>query len=175
MRGDEDAAEPGRSDIWSRSFAGGGVGGGFSRGGEMSGGRLVAQIIGGALGLVLAASPVHAAPKKQLEKDRRTVVRFDDDTIQGDLTRPDGDLVWSRPRLDLPSLVAPPASFDRAAHRTLLAAADTASNRVGDLNSTHSSEPTRDADGTTGGRAHGETHGETGARAPSRTGTAADR
>lgn len=54
---------------------------------------------------------------------KRTIVRFDDDMIQGDLTRPDGDLVAARPELQWPSLIEPPSSFARAAQRTLLAAA----------------------------------------------------
>src|SRR5690606_24664695 len=80
--------------------------------GEGMSGVFVSRVIAGVLGALLVVPAAAAAPKKRPSDDKRTVVRFDDDTIQGDLTRPDGDLVWSRPRLEMPSLVAPPRSFE---------------------------------------------------------------
>jgi hypothetical protein len=69
--------------------------------------------------LVLAASLAHA----EAPKDKRKVVRFDGDNIDGDLVRPEGDLVAARPALELPSLIEPPKSFEDARRRTRLAAA----------------------------------------------------
>jgi len=51
-------------------------------------------------------------------------VRFDDDTIRGDLQRPEGDLVTTPPHDDLPPMARAPASFARAARRSLIEAAD---------------------------------------------------
>lgn len=175
---------PGWLRLFSEQADGGGRGG--STGGGMSSvivsravvfrpiamSSIARRTIGCVMGVLLVVPVAHAAPKKRLADDRRTVVRFDDDTIQGDLTRPDGDLVWSRPRLELPSLVAPPASFERASRRTLLAAADAARSR-GEAVTTPSS--TADSRNPDGGEVHGETHGEAGARAPGGAGTAADR
>jgi hypothetical protein len=53
----------------------------------------------------------------------KTIVKFDGDTIDGNLMRPDGDLMAGRPEIPMPSLVQPPRSFDVAERRTLLAAA----------------------------------------------------
>lgn len=58
------------------------------------------------------------------KKSKRTVVNFDGDTIDGDLMRPEGDLLAVRPELSLPSLVRAPSNFDRTAQRSLEAAAD---------------------------------------------------
>lgn len=76
----------------------------------------------GAAALVLRAAPTDAAPKSG-DPAGRTVVHFDGDTIDGDLMRPDGDLVSARAAIPMPSLVAPPRSFERASRRTLLSAA----------------------------------------------------
>jgi hypothetical protein len=62
--------------------------------------------------------------KSPHDGSKRTVVKFDGDTIDGSLMRPDGDLVSSRPDLDLPSLAQPPTSFARASERDVLEAAD---------------------------------------------------
>lgn len=72
------------------------------------------------LGALARAGEARAGPP------RRTVVRFDGDNIDGRLQRPDGDLVSSRPVLDLPSLARPPSSFTRSSRRDLLEAADAA-------------------------------------------------
>lgn len=78
--------------------------------------------------LVLGAGTATAnesAPKSGAQaKEKKQVVTFDGDTIDGDLTRPDGDLVSVRPELDWPSLVEAPRSFDAASRRTLLDSAD---------------------------------------------------
>jgi hypothetical protein len=76
-----------------------------------------------ALMLIAAASVAAAAPK--------TIVRFDGDTIDGELMRPEGDLVAARPRLDMPNLVEAPRSFGRASRKTLLSAAAALEANVG--------------------------------------------
>ncbi len=44
-----------------------------------------------------AKKPQGAEPKVEYEK--KTVINFEDDTIQGDLTRPDGEYVEARKRV----------------------------------------------------------------------------
>lgn len=75
------------------------------------------------IALVLLAATASA---EEPRKEKRTVVRFDGDAIDGDVVRPEGDLVAARPQVSLPTLVAPPASFDREAARDLQRAAQAA-------------------------------------------------
>jgi hypothetical protein len=71
-----------------------------------------------------ASTGAMAAPKgASPPSSGRTIVKFDGDTIDGTLMRPDGDLMAGRPDIPMPSLVQPPRSFQRAAHQTLLVAA----------------------------------------------------
>lgn len=44
-------------------------------------------------------------PETRVEYEKKTVINFDDDTIQGDLTRPDGEYVEARKRVDHSSLI----------------------------------------------------------------------
>ncbi|BDG08684.1 adventurous gliding motility protein CglF [Anaeromyxobacter paludicola] len=46
-----------------------------------------------------------ARPAPRVEYEKKTVINFDDDTIQGDLTRPDGEYVESRKKVDHSSLI----------------------------------------------------------------------
>jgi hypothetical protein len=59
-----------------------------------------------ALALPLAGG---AQEKKQaeprVEYEKKTVINFDDDTIQGDLTRPDGEYVEARKRVNHSNLI----------------------------------------------------------------------
>lgn len=71
--------------------------------------------------LVVCLSSVPA-----IANDKRTVIRFDGDSIDGDVVRPEGDLVAARPDVALPSLVKAPESFARQAARDLEAAAQSA-------------------------------------------------
>jgi len=73
--------------------------------------------------LLLLLAPLTALATPHSAPPTKTVVRFDSDTIDGELMRPEGDLVLARPKLTMPSLVQPPRSFDREARRTILAAA----------------------------------------------------
>jgi hypothetical protein len=60
-----------------------------------------------ALGLPLAAGAQDAKPdaKERIEYEKKTVINFDDDTIQGDLTRPDGEYVEARKRVQHSNLI----------------------------------------------------------------------
>ncbi len=63
----------------------------------------------GAIVLPLFASaqdgkPPPASPDK-IEYEKKTVINFDDDTIQGDLTRPDGEYVEARKRVNHSNLI----------------------------------------------------------------------
>ena len=44
-------------------------------------------------------------PEPRIEYEKKTVINFDDDTIQGDLTRPDGEYVEARKRVSHSSLI----------------------------------------------------------------------
>jgi hypothetical protein len=44
-------------------------------------------------------------PEARIEYEKKTVINFDDDTIQGDLTRPDGEYVEARKRVNHSSLI----------------------------------------------------------------------
>ena len=44
-------------------------------------------------------------PETRVEYEKKTVINFDDDTIQGDLTRPDGEYVEARKRVNHSNLI----------------------------------------------------------------------
>jgi hypothetical protein len=46
-----------------------------------------------------------AGPEPKIEYEKKTVINFDDDTIQGDLTRPDGEYVEARKRVNHSNLI----------------------------------------------------------------------
>ena len=52
-----------------------------------------------------AAAQEKKAPEPRVEYEKKTVINFDDDTIQGDLTRPDGEYVEARKRVDHSNLI----------------------------------------------------------------------
>ena len=58
-----------------------------------------------ALAVPLAASGQERNPPPKVEYEKKTVINFDDDTIQGDLTRPDGEYVEARKRVDHSNLI----------------------------------------------------------------------
>jgi hypothetical protein len=60
-----------------------------------------------ALGLPLAAAAQEpkAESRDRIEYEKKTVINFDDDTIQGDLTRPDGEYVEARKRVSHSNLI----------------------------------------------------------------------
>ncbi len=62
------------------------------------------------VGLLLAASTAFAA-EQSVEYARETVIDFEDDTIQGDLTRPDGEHVDARQKVRHTNLIKVRESF----------------------------------------------------------------
>ncbi len=46
-----------------------------------------------------------ASSDPKIEYEKKTVINFDDDTIQGDLTRPDGEYVEARKRVNHSNLI----------------------------------------------------------------------
>jgi hypothetical protein len=57
------------------------------------------------LAFPLAAPGQERKPEPRVEYEKKTVINFDDDTIQGDLTRPDGEYVEARKRVDHSNLI----------------------------------------------------------------------
>ena len=63
------------------------------------------------LALVLLAGPGAAAaqqaekPAARVEYEKKTVINFEDDTIEGDLKRPDGEYVEARRRVSHSNLI----------------------------------------------------------------------
>ena len=45
------------------------------------------------------------APQPRIEYEKKTVINFEDDTIEGDLKRPDGEYVEARQRVDHSNLI----------------------------------------------------------------------
>ncbi len=61
-----------------------------------------------ALGQDKAASSeakLETKSETKVEYEKKTVINFDDDTIQGDLTRPDGEYVEARKRVNHSNLI----------------------------------------------------------------------
>jgi hypothetical protein len=59
---------------------------------------------------VLAANSAQAAPKpagdaQGVVYEKKTVINFEDDTIQGDLTRPDGEYIEARKKVNHSNLI----------------------------------------------------------------------
>jgi hypothetical protein len=70
--------------------------------------RKVFKVIALAFPLFAAAqsrqdAPAQAQPKVEYEK--KTVINFEDDTIEGDLKRPDGEYVEARRKVDHSNLI----------------------------------------------------------------------
>jgi hypothetical protein len=72
----------------------------------------IARVFAGALfGLVsLSAASAHAQEVEEIVREtvvyqKKTVVSFEDDTIDGDLTRPDGEYIDSRKRIRHSNLI----------------------------------------------------------------------
>jgi hypothetical protein len=56
--------------------------------------------------LLLAPAAVSAAePAPKVEYEKKTVINFEDDTIEGDLKRPDGEYVEARRKVDHSNLI----------------------------------------------------------------------
>ncbi len=67
-----------------------------------------AQILAALLAAVplsASAQEAKAQPAPKIEYEKKTVINFEDDTIEGDLKRPDGEYVESRQRVDHSNLI----------------------------------------------------------------------
>jgi hypothetical protein len=63
-------------------------------------------VIAIALSIPLAgAAQADKKPEPRVEYEKKTVIDFEDDTIQGDLTRPDGEYVEARKRVSHSNLI----------------------------------------------------------------------
>jgi hypothetical protein len=65
---------------------------------------LVALALPGA-GRAQQAPPAGDRPEPRIEYEKKTVINFEDDTIEGDLKRPDGEYVEARRRVDHSNLI----------------------------------------------------------------------
>lgn len=52
-----------------------------------------------------AADPAPAGGRAKVEYEKKTVINFEDDTIEGDLKRPDGEYVEAKKRVDHSNLI----------------------------------------------------------------------
>jgi hypothetical protein len=58
------------------------------------------------LNLPLAgAAQEKSAPQPKVEYEKKTVINFEDDTIEGDLKRPDGEYVEARQKVEHSNLI----------------------------------------------------------------------
>lgn len=57
------------------------------------------------LPLVTFAQEAAKKPEAKVEYEKKTVINFEDDTIQGDLTRPDGEYIEARKRVNHSNLI----------------------------------------------------------------------
>jgi len=55
--------------------------------------------------MVRAADSKEPTPQPKVQYEKKTVIDFEDDTIQGDLTRPDGEYVEARKRVTHSNLI----------------------------------------------------------------------
>lgn len=71
-----------------------------------SGVRIAALALAVAGGTAAAPEPAPGPkPEPRIEYEKKTIINFDDDTIQGDLTRPDGEYVEARRKVGHSSLI----------------------------------------------------------------------
>jgi hypothetical protein len=54
---------------------------------------------------LLAAAQQKADAQPKIEYEKKTVINFEDDTIEGDLKRPDGEYVEARQKVDHSNLI----------------------------------------------------------------------
>ena len=72
------------------------------RGGTM---RRLLALLALSLPLLAEAQAKKEAPAPKVEYEKKTVINFEDDTIQGDLTRPDGEYVEARKKVQHSNLI----------------------------------------------------------------------
>ncbi len=66
--------------------------------------KLLAALLA-AVPLGVSAQEAKGQPQPKIEYEKKTVINFEDDTIEGDLKRPDGEYVESRQRVDHSNLI----------------------------------------------------------------------
>ena len=54
---------------------------------------------------LLAAAQAKTEAQPKVEYEKKTVINFEDDTIEGDLKRPDGEYVEARQKVDHSNLI----------------------------------------------------------------------
>jgi hypothetical protein len=54
---------------------------------------------------LLARAQEKSQPQPKVEYEKKTVINFEDDTIEGDLKRPDGEYVEARQKVDHSNLI----------------------------------------------------------------------
>jgi hypothetical protein len=54
---------------------------------------------------LLASAQQKAEPAPKVEYEKKTVINFEDDTIEGDLKRPDGEYVEARQKVEHSNLI----------------------------------------------------------------------
>ena len=54
---------------------------------------------------LFALAQEKAQPEPKVEYEKKTVINFEDDTIEGDLKRPDGEYVEARQKVDHSNLI----------------------------------------------------------------------
>jgi len=64
---------------------------------------LLTMLVLGPLGAF--AQEAKAQPQPKVEYEKKTVINFEDDTIEGDLKRPDGEYVEARQKVDHSNLI----------------------------------------------------------------------
>jgi hypothetical protein len=67
--------------------------------------KLLVALLVLALPLLAGAQSKKEAPAPRVEYEKKTVINFEDDTIQGDLTRPDGEYVEARKKVQHSNLI----------------------------------------------------------------------
>ena len=72
------------------------------RGGTM---RRLLALLALSLPLLAEGQAKKEAPAPKVEYEKKTVINFEDDTIQGDLTRPDGEYVEARKKVQHSNLI----------------------------------------------------------------------
>ena len=67
--------------------------------------RWLVALLALALPPLAGAQAKKDAPAPKVEYEKKTVINFEDDTIEGDLKRPDGEYVEARQKVDHSNLI----------------------------------------------------------------------
>ncbi len=66
---------------------------------------VLAMLLFAPLGVSAQEAKAQAQPPPRVEYEKKTVINFEDDTIEGDLKRPDGEYVEARQKVDHSNLI----------------------------------------------------------------------